>query len=248
VISEPDSIDLVGRAVPIVRIPPGTDAQSLAARLSEANLSSPTRVVVLVGGAGGLTDGDKAVCAHLFASALIPVLEKARAYLVDGGTRSGVVALAGEARRVAGAQTPHIGVVAAGTVQWPGQPNTPDTEALEPNHTHVVLVPGNQWGDEAPWLSAVASALSDHAPSVTVLANGGEIAYDDVRHSLDAGRPVIVLGATGRAAADIASARHGQPAHADVAVVARSPLITLVEDDDPEAFAEALTTVLRPTP
>jgi hypothetical protein len=64
---------------------------------------------------------------------------------------------------------------------------------LEPNHTHVVVVPGADWGDEVPWLSAVAATIAGDAPSITLLANGGEIVYRDGQASLAAGRRAFVL-------------------------------------------------------
>lgn len=243
----PEVINVGGRALSMVRIPPDTDQDSLATHLNDAGLHSPVPVVVLVGGTGGLDNSDAAVCAHLFATALIPTLQRTGAYLVDGGTNSGIIALAGQARRKAASTFPHVGVVAEGTVQWPRQLADPDREALEPNHTHIVVVPGKKWGDEALWLSAVAAALSGSgsAPSVTILANGGAIAYNDVDHSLVAGRPVLVLAATGRAASDIAAARQEPASDSDVAAIAGSPMVTVVPDDDPAAFTEALTAALR---
>ena len=60
---------------------------------------------------------------------------------------------------------------------------------LEPNHTHFVFVSGSEWGEEAPWLAQLATVVSGSEPSLMVLVNGGEIAVDDVRHSVEAGRP-----------------------------------------------------------
>jgi hypothetical protein len=58
-----------------------------------------------------------------------------------------------------------------------------------------------------------------------LLANGGAIAYDDVRHSLAAGRAVIVLGGTGKTADRIASREEGSTGTAPA-----SPLIDVVPD------------------
>ena len=236
----------IGEAVlRVVRVGTGFDRRSLSAALAGAGLPSPTPVVVLVGGAGGLEPRESAVCARLFADALVPVLEKTGACLVDGGTAAGIMALAGTARRDAGAAGPHVGVVAEGTVDWPGSPRRSNAAELDPAHSHVVVVPGDEWGDEAPWLSEIAGVLAGEAPSVTVLANGGPVAYDDVRHSLAAGRPVLVLADTGRTAADIAAARSGSDADPRSIEVAGSSLVTIVRDD-PAALIDELTAVLRP--
>jgi hypothetical protein len=239
-----EAVQIGAASLPVIRVG-AQNKGSLVAGLANAGLPGPTPVVVLVGGAGGLEPKDSAACARLFADALVPVLEKTGACLIDGGTAEGIMALAGKARRDAGATGPHVGVVAEGTVNWSGEPERPDTAELDPNHTHVVLVPGNTWGDESPWLSKIATALAGPAHSVTVLANGGPIAYDDVRHSLRAGRPVIVLAGTGRTAAAIAAARAGSGADPAAAEVAASPAVSIVADDPAELVAE-LTGLLRP--
>jgi hypothetical protein len=58
----------------------------------------------------------------------------------------------------------------------------------------------------------VADTLSVGAGSVTVLVNGGEIAWVDVAQSVKAGRPVIVIGGSGRTADALAKALRGEAA------------------------------------
>lgn len=190
----------------LVRIPAGADRAGLTRALAEAGLAPPRPTVVLVGGAGGLTARHRATCSAYFRDGLVPALEEHGACLVDGGTDSGVIALAGQARRAAGARMPQLGVVAAGTVGLPGEPRIESAPRadLEPHHDGVLVVPGDQWGDEAPWISTIADVLAGAAPCITVLANGGAIARREVQYSLDAGRPVIALAGTGRTADDLA--------------------------------------------
>ena len=229
----------------VVRVSPDPDDGSLLTKLTDARLPTPTPVVVLVGGAAGLEPHESAVTAQLFAEALVPVLDKTGACLIDGGTASGIMALAGQARQDAAAIGPHVGVVAAETVNWPGLPARSDAADLDSQHTHIVVVPGSTWGDEAPWLAKIATALAGSAPSVTVLANGGPIAYDDIHYSLAAGRPVLVLADTGRTAADIAAARAGSQRDARAMEVAASNLVDIVGSDPAELIAK-LTELLRP--
>jgi hypothetical protein len=68
---------------------------------------------------------------------------------------------------------------------------------LEAHHTHFVLTPGSEWGDESIWISRLATALASTQPSVSVLINGGEIAYQDLAHSVEQLRPVIVIEGSG---------------------------------------------------
>jgi hypothetical protein len=109
--------------------------------------------------------------------------------------------LMGEAYAEIGAGFPLIGVASAGTVALPNiVPPRPDAAALEAHHGHFVLTPGEDWGDEAPWLARVASVLAEGVPSVTVLVNGGRVAMDDVLLSVRGRRPVIVVAGSGRLA------------------------------------------------
>jgi len=64
-------------------------------------------------------------------------------------------------------------VAAEGTVHIPGGAANPDAAELERHHTHFVLVPGNEWGDESPWLADVADTLAAGEPSVTIVASSG---------------------------------------------------------------------------
>jgi hypothetical protein len=93
----------------------------------------------------------------------------------------------------------------------------------------------------------VATAVAGGAPSLTLLANGGDLAYDDVRHSLAADRPVLALTTTGRTADEIAAARAGAPADARARELAASPLVRSVAFDPP-VVRSALAAALTPAP
>ena len=57
---------------------------------------------------------------------------------------------------------------------------------LDPHHTHFILVPGKNWGDESSWIAQIATQLAGDQPSVAVLVNGGKIAHDqDVPSNLE---------------------------------------------------------------
>lgn len=202
-------------------------------------------VLVSVGGAGGMTPDHLAVVGRAF-ERVIPALDKWQAAIVDGGTDSGVMKVMGQLREAAGARFPLIGVAAEGTVILPGTTARPDAAALEPHHTHVILVPGDTWGDESPWLSHVATAIADRQPSATLVVNGGQITYDDIDHSLQANRPVIILAGTGRAADAIAAAARGDTSDPKAARVAASPGTRIVSWADPPALCSAIESILAP--
>ena len=206
--------------------------------LTQAGIRLGQPVVVLVGGASGMSTADAATASALFDAALVPALRTTGAGLVDGGTNAGVMALAGSARSRASLGGIHIGVIAAGTLaQVGGNDPSSDPVEMEPHHSHVRVVPGADWGDESPWLSRIATVLSDGQPSVTLLVNGGEIAYQDIELSLSAGRPAIVISGTGRTADDIAGT---PPATPRARALARSPLVQVIP-----ATASAVLDALR---
>ena len=173
---------------------------------------------------------DLATVAALLRDEVVPLAERRDAVVIDGGTDSGVMQLIGLARSALGGRFPLIGVAAEGTVVVPGAgPTSPDAVELEPNHTLFLLVPGTQWGDEAQWMMDIAGVVAGRRPSVTVLMNGGEIAYTDVAASLRSGRPVVVLAGSGRTADAIAEARAGNGGDNRAVEIAASPLTTVAD-------------------
>ncbi|MFE1591871.1 hypothetical protein [Nocardia sp. NPDC058705] len=209
--------------------------------LRRTTLSSGRPVLVLVGGAAGLPVDADSPLACLLVEHVVPMVEQLGAVVVDGGTDAGVMRMIGDARRSADATFQLVGVVAEGTVRLPGAPppRSPDWAHVEPGHTDIVLVPGSEWGDESPWLAAVATAIAGSAGSVTLLVNGGAIAYVDVLNSLAVGRAAVVLAGSGRTADEIADARATGTNDRAVAI-ADSPLTTVVSIADPVAVAAAL--------
>lgn len=185
-----------------------------ADRIDEVNqavkslgLAHSRPVLVLVGGAGGVSDEQKAIINHAI-TIVAEVVDRNQVAVVDGGTDSGVMAAIGQARKSGRYRFPLVGVAVENLVEWPGEPaDRPpgkDRFPLEAHHSHFVLVPGENWGDESKSLAEVGTAIAGKYHSATILLNGGEIAKEDVAHSLEAGRPVIVLQGTGRYADELA--------------------------------------------
>lgn len=188
--------------VELLSVRPDVD---LREALASAGVVLDRPVLVCVGGAAGMAPEIELAVADLFRRHLVPAVDKWGAVVVDGGTDSGVMRSLGIARADAGAAFQLVGVVARGTVSGLGEASgDSDTAELEPHHTHVVLVPGDDWGDESPWISEVADAIAGSAGSVTLLVNGGAISLNDADLSLAEGRPLLVLAGSGRAADDIA--------------------------------------------
>lgn len=223
------------------------EPEDLPAALAAGGLADPLPVVVLVGGAGGLSVDERARLTPLFAHGLVPAVERSSAAVVDGGTDSGVMRLLGDARASGRAGFPLVGVVAEETVRLPdGGAARDDAADLEPHHTLFVVVPGVDWGAEAPWIQRTATHLARTAPSVTVLVNGGDIAYVDAALSLEAGRRVLVIAGSGRSADQIAAALRGEPADPRARDLAGSHLVSQVDLDDTQEVFEAVTRALAP--
>lgn len=242
--TSPFRIDLGGRGFAgAVHV---SEAGELGAALGALGLHPPRPTVVVVGGAAGLREARMEGLRPLFADAIVPVIEGCGGIGVDGGTRFGVMRLFGEARAGREAIFPLVGVVAAGPVQLPArQPSAHAAAVLEPHHTHFVVVPGDRWGAEAPWLARTATALAAGAPSVTVLINGGRIAYTDVAQSVQANRPVVTVSGSGGTADAFAGVLAGDKGDETAAPLVESGLIHAVPMDEPAVLAEFLGATLR---
>jgi hypothetical protein len=219
------------------RVSPAVDIESpdeLAAAVRDLRLAVPTPALVLVGGADGLAEAAARWLRGLFGDCVAPLVDRRGGALIDGGTDAGVMALIGQARLAIGGAFPLVGVVARGTVARvddvasAGQMGA----ALEPNHTHFLMVPGESWGDESPWISRAAEVLSAGSASATLVAGGGAVTRRDIEHSLRAGRPTWLLkhsGGTADALADALSA--GDLPKLDVSQ-ARLALLRVIERGD----------------
>lgn len=222
-----------------------TETNQLRGALDALGLNPPRPALVIVGGAAGLQESRIEGLRPVFAVGIAPVIEKFGAVGIDGGTRFGVMRLFGEARAVTDATFPLVGVVAAGPLRLRREHDAAQVEAvLEPHHTHFVVVPGEQWGAEAPWIARTATALAAPTGSITVLVNGGQIAYSDVQQSVAVGRPVVVISGSGGTADVFAAAVAGASADERATTLVRSGLIRSVPVDEPTVLAELLAAVV----
>lgn len=212
--------------------------------LARVGLHGPRPVLVSVGGASGMAQEHLDLMRDVLRDHVLPVLAARRAVVADGGTDSGVMRVMGQVRHETGLDVPLVGVAATGTVSARANGRDGDTADLEPHHSAVILVPGSNWGDESPWLGRVADALG--GPSATLLVNGGRIAYEDLRHSVRSGRPVVVADGTGRAAEQIARASRGDTAEAEAVDLARSARLRVVDVTDGHRLAAVLGNLLGP--
>lgn len=207
------------------------DLQDVRNALAQLDLAGEHPVLVNVGGAGGLDGPLLATVNELFRDCVVPVLARHSALVVDGGTASGVMWAMGRAAR--GSTVPVIGVAAVGTVAIPDRGHvSPNAAPLDADHRAVLLAPGDRWGDESWWIAAVAGEVAGSRQSVTLLVNGGEVAYDDAQCSVEADRPLLVLAGTGRTADEIAGAFRTGEGDPRAVALAGSGLLHVVDLTD----------------
>lgn len=215
------------------------ERSDLPQALSELHLQGSYPVIVLIGGEIEKQQEDMTRRAiHIISG----IAEENKALVICGGTDMGIMAEIGQARWKNGHTFPLLGVAPEELVTWPRGPKGfkflswgSKRWQLERHYSHFILVPGNQFGDESPWIVDAATILSNGYWSVTILVNGGEVSRKDIELSLENSRPVIALGGTGRLANELAidSDRH--------------PLITVVPVHAEQKILEIIQSAISPT-
>lgn len=173
----------------------------LAEGLKLLGFSNNLPAIVIVGGAGGMTPEDINRVQEFFESQLVPFASSKGAVIIDGGTDSGVMAAIGRAVKKAGESIPLIGVAAREVEMI--------ETFLEQNHSHFILCPGENWGDEAEWIAATANKISGVLSRVAIMINGGQIAWEDARLNIEYGSPILIAEGSGRTADVIAETSIG---------------------------------------
>jgi hypothetical protein len=173
------------------------------------DVPAPRGVLVLNGGTAGFSPELEARLGPLL-EGVARVAREEGLTTITGATDAGVFALFGTGLddRAPGVR---IGVAPAELVTWPGRGSaTEDAAPLEPHHSHFVLVDGHEWGDELPTMMRLAAVLAAQAPSVALIAGGGDVTKRELAAHTQAGRDVIVLGGSGGLADDVAAAAAGK--------------------------------------
>ena len=212
------------------------EREDLAQAISELQLGGNFPVIVLIG--GGI-DEHEAEATRRAIQTISKIAEDMNALIICGGTDMGVMAEIGQMRSQNQYKFPLVGITLEEMVTWPDGPHNENflwmgkkRWQLEPHYSHFILVPGNDFGDESPWIVEAATILSKGHRSVTILINGGEVSRKDIELSLEHGRQVIALSRTGRLADELA----GQPN--------RHKLITVVPAHGEARIVEAVHAAL----
>jgi hypothetical protein len=186
-----------------------TERSDLAQAISELGLTDHYPVIVLI---GGEMDEQQEDVTRRAIEMISRIAEELDAVVICGGTDMGIMAEIGQIRSRKRYEFPLVGVTPEALVTWPGGPHSgkflgwgKNRWQLEPHYSHFVLVPGDQFGDESPWIVDTATLLSKGYGSVTILINGGDVSRKDIQLSLENGRRVIALSRTGHLADELAS-------------------------------------------
>ncbi|HSL43600.1 MAG TPA: hypothetical protein VK897_09225 [Anaerolineales bacterium] len=213
------------------------ERSDLVQATSELGLKGSYPVIVLI---GGQIDDQQADMTQRAMQTIARTAGDLSAVVICGGTDMGVMAAIGQIRSRNDYKFPLVGVTPEELVTWPGGPPRgtkfllwgKQRWQLESHHSHFILVPGSQFGDESPWIADTATLLSKGHGSVTILINGGEVSRKDIELSLESDRPVIVMSRTGRLADELAT----QPE--------RNNLLTVLPANAKKAISEAIEAAL----
>ena len=191
------------RVLEVSSVGPEKNAQ-LSSLIAEIR-SQADAFVFLSGGASKMHQDHQRQLLAMFEALSLVAKGGRRIAVGDGGTQAGIMEAAGQARRASGNAFPLIGVAPARDIQPRGK--TP----LDPNHSHVVAVDNpsapaqDSWGSETDTMYWLFAKLAEGRPSVTIVANGGGITLREVESSVRAGRRIILIEGSGRAADAIVS-------------------------------------------
>lgn len=174
-----------------------TEDRQISEALTQLGIPHPRPAIVLVGGAGGIGWLDQFPMSRAV-RIVAQLAEATGSVVVDGGSQAGIMAEIGVQRKRNKHTFPLIGVVFDQLLI-----QKDPSEILDPNHTHFILIPGKNWGDESSWISRIATVIAGAHKSITILVNGGKISQSDVRYSLREDRPIFVMRGTGRLADEI---------------------------------------------
>ena len=156
--------------------------------------------VFLSGGASRMQEDQQRQLLAMFGALALVAKGGRRIAVGDGGTQAGIMEAAGQARRASGDAFPLIGVAPAREI--PPRGKTP----IDPNHSHIVAVDNpsapaqDSWGSETGAMYWLFAALAEGRPSVAIVANGGGITLTEVGANVRAGRRIILIASSGRAA------------------------------------------------
>ena len=170
--------------------------------LAALDLPPYRHLIVVHGGAGNMAPELVGAVQEFLLRGLVPLAEQDHILVADGGTDVGVMHALGAAREQARATFPLLGVAPHRFVRFPGSPTDGEREALNPAHTHFVLVDGDDFGVESALLVGLLRA--SRRTGFALVINGGGIVFDEVKRHAAQGNPIVTVCGSGRVADELA--------------------------------------------
>jgi len=199
------------------------------------------RPVLVAAGGADAGDGAGDLVTRLLRQVVFPLAREVDGVIIDAGTDVGLASLLGRVRAQSW-RVDLIGVTPVGAISFPGNTRArADAGALQPQHTHFILVPGGDWAPQAEWMAEAAAAVADGESVVTLVVGGGDMALRDAAESVRRQRPVIAMRGSGGAADRLAL--HGARGAEDSALadIVNSGLLHCVDvDTDPRTLRELI--------
>lgn len=191
--------------------PPGTKAADIASALG---LEPSETVILLLGGSTDLHQDLSAYLIQLFSRGIARGAADIEAAIIDSGRNSGITAMMGRGVADRGRRSPLIGVAPISKIIHPHASSvTPadSKEPLEPNHSHCVLVDGDEWGDETETMIHLAEHLAHGKTVVTIVVNGDETTKKQLLQAVRRYWPIIVIKDSGGVSDEIAKLWQTRP-------------------------------------
>lgn len=195
-----------GNRAQLMRPPPDSNPKDIIRALY---IKKASALIIIVGRGESPMSSGTARLSPLLSTVLARVASDAEALILDDGTRSGVAEMVGQAAADRGRDIILLGVAPAARVMYPDMPTSEGTGQervpLDPNHTHFVLVEGQEWEDGLNTKYELAKELAQEIPVVTLLAGDGSNAQKELHRIVQQRWPIIVLEGTSRLADDLAA-------------------------------------------
>jgi len=168
--------------------------------------SAPGATILILGGQAPLDEAVATRLTTVLYGGVVPAAIEAKATLIGSAVKSGASALVG--RRAINSGAVSIGVAPLACVRTPSDDLALAPTTLDPGHTHIVLGPGEHWGDECDMIDALARELVPASRSVVaVLAGCDEQMGTTALRWVQRHWPLVVLEGTGGLADRIVETR-----------------------------------------
>ena len=206
-----------------IRVWHETSAERLSCLLTHHyKLPNPEVVITVTGGAQDFVLPE--TLKQAFGDGLAAAAAAARAWVITGGTDTGVMKLVGDALYSRDVSVPVLGIIPWGVVNerqvldgavrnvatYKRTPPSGQGAPLNPYHTHFVFVDngaecGKAWGSEINLRTSVETHLArvKRVPIVLLVLNGGPGTMTTILQASLSGTPIVILADSGGAATAI---------------------------------------------